>query len=87
MFILLYLFIFVSGTIFIAATGSDPVTAASSVAASLGNIGPGLGTVGPMSNYAHMPEISKLILSLLMIIGRLEIITILAIFSRSFWKL
>jgi trk system potassium uptake protein TrkH len=86
-FIVLYLFIFAAGTILIAATGSDPVTAASSVAASLGNIGPGLGMVGPMSNYSHMPEISKLILSLLMIIGRLEIITILSIFSRSFWKL
>lgn len=86
-FVLLYLFIFITGTILIALTGSDPVTAASSVAASLGNVGPGFGTVGPMSNYAHMPQISKLILSLLMIIGRLEIIAVFALFTKSFWKL
>lgn len=86
-FIILYLFIFIVGTIFISATGSDLITAASSVAASLGNVGPGLGTVGPMSNYSHMPQISKLFLSFLMIIGRLEIIPIFALFTRSFWKL
>jgi len=68
-------------------TGQDVITAASAVAASLGNVGPGLGTVGPMSNYAHMPEITKLILSLLMIVGRVEIITVFAIFTRIFWKL
>lgn len=86
-FVVLYLVIFIVGTFLIAIAGADPVTAASSVASSLGNVGPGLGTVGPMSNYAHMPQISKLILSLLMIIGRLEIIAVFALFTRSFWKL
>jgi len=86
-FVVLYLFIFLIGTIIIAIAGADPVTAASSVAASLGNVGPGLGTVGPMSNYAHLPQISKLVLSLLMIIGRLEIIAVFALFTRSFWKI
>ena len=86
-FVLLYLSIFILGTIFISIAGADPVTAASSVAASLGNVGPGLGTVGPTSNYAHMPQISLLVLSLLMIIGRLEIIAVFALFTRSFWKL
>jgi trk system potassium uptake protein len=86
-FVILYLFIFILGTIFVVATGVDPVTASSSVATCMAGIGPGLGTVGPMSNFAHLPEISKIILSLLMILGRLEIITVFTLFTRTFWKL
>jgi trk system potassium uptake protein len=86
-FIVLYLFIFIVGTVIVGATGVDPVTSASSVATCMAGIGPGLGTVGPMSNFAHLPELSKVVLSLLMIIGRLEIITVFVLFSRSFWKL
>jgi trk system potassium uptake protein TrkH len=86
-FVVLYLFLFVLGTIIVVITGVDPVTAASSVATCMAGIGPGLGTVGPMSNFAHMPEVSKVVLSLLMIIGRLEIITVFTIFTRTFWKL
>jgi trk system potassium uptake protein TrkH len=86
-FMVLYLFIFLIGTVLIVLTGLDPVTAASGVASSLGNVGPGLGSIGPVYNYSHLPEISKLIFSLLMIIGRLEIITVIALFSKSFWKL
>jgi len=86
-FVVLYLFIFVLGTIIIVVTGVDPITSASSVATCMAAIGPGLGTVGPMSNFAHLPETSKLVLTLLMIIGRLEIITVFTIFTRTFWKL
>ena len=86
-FIILYLLIFLIGTVIIVIVGTDPITAASAVATSLGNAGPGLGSIGPMSNYAHLPDISKLILSFLMIIGRLEIYTIFVIFTKSFWKL
>jgi trk system potassium uptake protein TrkH len=86
-FIMLYIFIFFIGTVILTANGSDPVTSASSVATCMAGIGPGLGTVGPMSNYSDIPEISKVVLSLLMIIGRLEIITVFTLFSRSFWKL
>ena len=86
-FIILYLFIFLIGTIIIVIIGTDPVTAASAVATSLGNTGPGLGSIGPMSNYSLFPGISKLIFSLLMILGRLEIYTILILFTKSFWKL
>ncbi len=85
-FVVLYLFIFVAGTLLVVFTGLDVVTSASSVAASLGNIGPGLGSVGPMHNYAHLPEMTKVILSLLMILGRLEIISVFALFTRTFWK-
>jgi trk system potassium uptake protein TrkH len=86
-FVVLYLFIFLVGTAIIVLTGSDPVTSASAVASCLGNIGPGLGSVGPMFTYAHMPQISLFTFSTLMIIGRLEIFAIFALFSKSFWKL
>ena len=86
-FMVLYLFIFLSVTLLIIILGSDPVTAASGVAASLGNVGPALGSLGPMFNYSHISEASKLIFSILMIIGRLEIITFFILLSRSFWKL
>jgi trk system potassium uptake protein TrkH len=86
-FVVLYLFIFIIGTVLIVFTGVDPVTASSSAATSMAGIGPGLGSVGPMSNFSIIPDTGKVILSLLMIIGRLEIITVFAIFTRTFWKL
>lgn len=86
-FVILYLFLFIVGTVFMAATGMDPITSASSVASCMAGIGPGLGSVGPFGNYANLPEISKIVLSILMIVGRLEIITVFALFSRSFWRL
>ena len=86
-FVVLYLFLFVLGTIIIVITGVDPVTAASSTATCMAGIGPGLGSVGPMSSFANLPETAKVVLSFLMIIGRLEIITVFTIFTRTFWKL
>jgi len=86
-FIMLYIFIFFIGTVILTANGLDPVTSASSVATCMAGIGPGLGTVGPMSNYSDIPEISKVVLSMLMIIGRLEIVTVFVLFGRSFWRL
>lgn len=85
-FVALYLVIFLLGTVFVVATGVDNVTAASSVATCMAGIGPGLGTVGPMNNFAHLPEASKVALSLLMILGRLEIITVFTLFTRTYWK-
>jgi trk system potassium uptake protein len=86
-FIILYLSLFLIGTVIVVATGVDPVSASSSVATCMAGIGPGMGIVGPMSNFAAMPELSKLVLSFLMIIGRLEIVTVFVLFSKSFWKL
>ncbi len=86
-FFLFFIFIFLIGTLIMVFTGIDPVTSASAVAASIGNVGPGLGTVGPMSNYAHFSDFIKVVLSLIMIIGRLEIYTVFILFTRSFWKL
>lgn len=86
-FVVLYLFLFVLGTIVVVITGVDPISASSAVATCMAGIGPGLGVVGPMSTFAGLPEITKLVLSLLMILGRLEIITVFTIFTRTFWKL
>jgi trk system potassium uptake protein TrkH len=86
-FVVLYLFLFVIGTIIVVITGMDPLSASSSVATCMAGIGPGLGVIGPASNFSSIPEAAKVILSLLMIIGRLEIITVFTIFTRVFWKL
>jgi len=86
-FILLYIFIFMAGTLIIALNGADPLTSASSVATCLAGVGPGLGTIGPMSNYSELPSASKIALSLIMIIGRLEIVTVFILLGKSFWKL
>ncbi|HEY7750665.1 MAG TPA: TrkH family potassium uptake protein [Ignavibacteriaceae bacterium] len=85
-FVLLYLFVFAIGSVALSMTGLTPISAMGSVAACLANIGPGLDTTGPVSNYSSVSPIGKWILSLVMLIGRLEIYTILILFSPSFWK-
>jgi trk system potassium uptake protein TrkH len=86
-FVVLYLFIFILGTILIVLAGSDPLSSASATIASLGNIGPGFGTIGPKYTFSHMNDFSKLVFSFLMIIGRLEITTLFILFGKSFWRL
>ena len=66
--------------------GLDFETSMGAVAASLGNIGPGIGHVGPVENYAAIPEFGKWFLAFLMLLGRLELFTVLIIMSPSFWK-
>jgi trk system potassium uptake protein TrkH len=78
--------LFVFGSIIISLLGVDFVTAIGATATCIGNIGPGIGTVGPVSNFSHLPEIVKWILSFLMVVGRLELFTVLIIFSPAFWK-
>lgn len=85
-FIFLYLLVFLAGSALIAAAGSDIITSASSVATCMAGIGPGMGQVGPVSNYSMLPGFSKIILSLLMIAGRLEILPVIVLFGRSFWR-
>lgn len=86
-FITLYIFIFIIGTVVVISTGVDIVTGASAVATSLGNVGPGLGHIGPMDNFAQFTDFNKFVFSILMIVGRLEIFTIYALFTKSFWRL
>ena len=66
--------------------GVDAKTASSSVATCMAGIGPGIGTVGPAGNFAHLPETGKIILTFLMLVGRLEIYTVLMIFTPHFWS-
>ena len=85
-FFILFISAFVIGSLAMAGMGVDILTSVSSVASALGNIGPGLGTVGPAENYHHLPAASKMLLSALMILGRLEIYTVLIILVPEFWK-
>ncbi|MBI9071435.1 MAG: TrkH family potassium uptake protein [Melioribacteraceae bacterium] len=85
-FFLFYVLVFVAGTIIMSIIGVDIITAMGSVATSLGNVGPAIGSVGPSSNFAHIPDAGKWVLSILMLMGRLELFTILIIFSPAFWK-
>jgi trk system potassium uptake protein TrkH len=85
-FIVFYLLIFVAGSIIMASMGLDIDSAMGSVIASLGNIGPGIGSVGPMDNFAHIPDAGKWFLSFLMMLGRLELFTVMIIFTPVFWK-
>ncbi|MFQ5651333.1 MAG: TrkH family potassium uptake protein [bacterium] len=84
-FLLLYVLIFALGSFLMTLVGLDLTSSVSTVVSTLGNIGPGIGTVGPTENYAHIPGVGKWLLSLLMLIGRLEIFTVLVIFNRHFW--
>ncbi len=85
-FVFLYLGLAALSMFLVAAAGVDLVTTISSVLACLGNVGPGLGEVGPMDNYASMPEFAKWILSLDMLLGRLEIYTVLILLVPRFYK-
>ncbi len=85
-FIVVYLLVFLAGSILLVLQGIDGETASSSVATCMAGIGPGIGTVGPVSNFAHLPDMGKLLLSFLMLVGRLEIYPILVLFSVNFWK-
>lgn len=85
-FIQLYLLIFIIGTLILVITGIPPIESAGATATSMAGIGPGMGASGNFGNYAHFNTIAKLTMLILMIIGRLEIFTIIALFSRSFWK-
>jgi len=85
-FLLFYIAIFVFGTLVLAFIGLDFLTSMGAVATSLGNVGPAIATVGPVDNFAHIPDFGKWFLSFLMLMGRLELFTVLIIFSPSFWK-
>jgi len=73
-------------TLIMAALGLDIVTAFTCVVATIFNIGPGLSLVGPTDNYAHIPAIGKCVLSFCMVLGRLELYTVLVLFAPQLWK-
>ena len=86
-FIYMYLVIFFIITMLLSLTGLDFITSISGAATSISNVGPGLGsTIGPNGNFSSLPDISKWILTLGMILGRLELFAILVLFLPSFWR-
>lgn len=85
-FFILYLFIFATGGLILSLLGLDLLSALGASIACLGNIGPGWGNFGPTENFAQIPYIGKWVLILLMMLGRLEVFTVLIIFAPSFWK-
>ena len=86
-FIYLYLVIFFIITALLSLSGLDFITAISGAATSISNVGPGLGSIiGPNGNFSSLPDISKWILTLGMILGRLELFAILVLFLPSFWR-
>jgi trk system potassium uptake protein len=85
-FLLIYLGVFVIGTVVVAGLGMDFLSAMGAVATSLGNVGPGIGVVGPLYNFAPLSDAIKWVLMFLMLLGRLELFTILILFTPYFWK-
>ena len=85
-FFYIYMTVAIAGTFAMTAAGLDFDSALSSVAATLNVVGPGLGAVGGIENYAAVPEGGLLVLSALMLIGRLEVFTVLVLLTRVFWR-
>jgi trk system potassium uptake protein TrkH len=85
-FMIIYFIIFALGSIIMASLGNDFLSSIGSVATCLGNIGPGFGSVGPVDNFAGISPLGKWVLSLLMLLGRLELFTVLILFTPYFWN-
>ncbi|MDD4239699.1 MAG: potassium transporter TrkG [Desulfotomaculaceae bacterium] len=85
-FFFLYIILLAVGMLYLTSLGIDTLSSLSASAACLGNIGPGLGLVGPMENFFFIPDSGKYVLSILMLVGRLEIYPILVLLLPSFWR-
>lgn len=85
-FFIVFVLVFMIGVFVMAALGLDMATSFGASIACLANIGPGLGAVGPTDNYAVIPMIGKWVLSLLMLLGRLELFTVLVLLSPYYWQ-
>ncbi len=85
-FIVIYMLIVGVSMVVMSTMGYELDTCLGAVATCIGNIGPGLGEVGPAANFAHFPDFAKWFLSFLMLVGRLEIFTVVLLFSPHFWK-
>ncbi len=86
-FLGLYLLCFLSATLTLTALDIDLVTGSTAVLTTLNNVGPGLAGVGPAKNFAHLPDLAKVVLSLCMLTGRLEIYTVVVLLTPQFWKM
>jgi trk system potassium uptake protein TrkH len=86
-FFLFYLLVFAITTMIVIALGADIMTGITASIACLGNIGPGLGPVGPMGHYGDLHPVSKVVLTAAMWIGRLEVLTVLALLRPEVWRM
>lgn len=85
-FLALYMGLFATCSVILAGMGVDFVTSFAAVAATIGNIGPGFGMVGPVENYAQLPFLGKWLLIWCMLLGRLEIFTVIIFMVPEFWR-
>lgn len=85
-FFILWLGLFVLAALVVAASGVDVVTSFASALACIGNIGPGIGGVGPTENYGWLPDTAKWALTFCMVLGRLEIYTVIVLLVPEFWR-
>lgn len=85
-FVMVYMLIFSLGSLSLAFLGLDIDSAMGAAATTMGGVGPGLGSVGPASNFFAVPDLGKWILSFLMLLGRLELFSVLILFSPDFWR-
>lgn len=85
-FFIIYMLIFIISSVILTLFGLDFISALGAAASSLGNIGPAIGSVSPVDNFAHLTKSAKWFCSFLMLIGRLELFTVLILFSPFFWK-
>ncbi len=85
-FFVLYMLIFILSAIVLTFLGLDFISAVGAAASSLGNIGPAIGSISPVDNYAHLSNTAKWFCTFLMLIGRLELFTVLILFTPYFWK-
>ena len=85
-FFLFYILMFEVCAAIVIGFGADIVTGLTATIATLGNIGPGLAQVGPMVNYGHLHPVSKVVLTAAMWIGRLEVLTVLALLRWEVWR-
>ena len=85
-FTVIYLLVFLSSALILSVLGMDIITSVTASIATLGNIGPGLNVVGPMGSFDPIPPLGKLVLIANMWIGRLEVFTVILLFTPAFWK-
>ena len=85
-FFVLYVALFALASVAMSSLGLDVISAFSSVAACIGNVGPGLGLVGPATNFLAVPALGKWILVFCMLLGRLEIYTVLVLLVPEYWR-
>lgn len=85
-FVVIYILVFIFSAMLLTLLGVDMISSATASIATLGNIGPGFNVVGPMANFATLPPLGKIILINNMWVGRLEVYTVLVLFTSDFWQ-